>query len=92
LPLLLPGVPAYRFRFQVPVHASIIQRGFRIPREAIYHQTMKELSTLFGQIEMDETRFGGKVRGKRGQGGAGEHIIFALCQRNGKLIGLLHRP
>lgn len=80
------GVPAYRLRFQVPVHQDTVQRWFQILRETIYHQALKELSTLSGQIEMDETLFGGKAPGKRGWGASGKHMVFGLYQRNGKVL------
>jgi transposase len=80
------GVPAYRLRFQVPLDLKTVQRWFRILREAIYDQEMKELSELSGQIEMDETMFGGKVPGKRGWGAAGKLMVFGLYQRNGKVL------
>jgi transposase-like protein len=44
------------------------------------------LSTLSGQIEMDETMFGGKAPGKRGWGASGKHMVFGLYQRNGKVL------
>jgi transposase len=47
---------------------------------------MKELSALSGQIEMDETMFGGRVPGKRGWETAGKHMVFGLYQRNGEVI------
>jgi transposase len=55
-------------------------------RETIYQKALKELSTLSGQIEMDETMFGGKAPGKRGWGAAGKHMVFGLYQRNGKVL------
>ena len=80
------GVPVYRLRFQVPVDQKTIQRWFRILREVIYANEMRELSTLSGKIEMDETMFGGKAPGKRGWGAAGKHMVFGLYQRNGRVL------
>lgn len=80
------GVPAYRLRFQVPVHQDTVPRWFQILRETIYQQALKELSTLSGQIEMDETMFGGKVSCKRGWGASSKHMVFGLYQRNGKVL------
>jgi transposase len=80
------GVPAYRLRFQVPADRKTIQRWFRLFREAIYDQQIKELSELSGEIEMDETMFGGYRSGKRGWGAAGKHMVFGLYQRNGKVL------
>ena len=80
------GVPAYRLRFQVPLDLKTIQRWFRTLREAIYRHEMQHLSKLSGEIEMDETMFGGRVPGKRGWGAAGKHIVFGIYQRNGKVL------
>jgi transposase len=81
-----PGIAAYGLRFQVPVHQDTVQRWFQILRETIYQQVLKELSTLSGQIEMDETMFGGRVPGKRGWGASGKHMVFGLYQRNDKVL------
>ena len=35
---------------------------------------------------MDETMFGGRRPGKRGLGATGEHIVFGIYQRNGKVL------
>jgi len=60
------GVPAYRLRFQVPYSKPTILKWFRILREVIYQDSIKDLKPLSGAIEMDETMFGGKKPGKRG--------------------------
>lgn len=80
------GVPVYRLRFQVPLNPKTIQRWFRILRETIYSHATKELSSLSGTIEMDETMFGGRVAGKRGWGASGKHMVFGIYQRNGKVL------
>ncbi len=80
------GIPAYRIRFQVPLNPKTVQRWFRILREAIYAQALHELSTLCGEIKMDEAMFGGRVSGKRGWGAAGKHMVLGLYQRNGKVL------
>ena len=39
-----------------------------------------------GEIEIDESYFGARrVRGKRGRGAHGKHIVFGLIKRNGKV-------
>jgi transposase len=80
------GVPAYRLRFQVPFNPKTIQRWFQILRQTIYSRAMEELSSLCGEIEVDETMFGGRVGGKRGWGAAGKHIVFGIYQRNGRVL------
>jgi transposase len=52
----------------------------------IYDQQITELSMLSGEIEMDETMFGGRRPGKRGWGATGKHIVFGLYQRSGKVL------
>ena len=55
-------------------------------RESIYQDVIKELEPLSGEIEMDETMFGGKRPGKRGWGALGKTIVFGIYQRNGKVL------
>ena len=80
------SVPAYRLRFQVPYSQPTIQRWFRVLREAIYQMTITELTPLSGEIEMDETMFGGRRPGKRRWGVLGKNIVFGIYQRNGKVL------
>jgi len=41
-------------------------------REAIYQDSIKDLKPLSGEIEMDETMFGGRRVGKCGWGATGK--------------------
>ena len=41
---------------------------------------------LTGTIEVDETYYGGKKKGKRGRGSENKTPIFGMIQRNGRLI------
>ena len=43
-------------------------RWFRTLREVIYQDSIQNLKLLSGEIEMDETMFGGRRAGKRGWG------------------------
>jgi transposase len=42
-------------------------------------------STLSGEIEMDESYFGGKRKGNRGRGAAGKIPVFGILERGGKV-------
>ena len=53
-------------------------------RENIYRDTIKDLKPLFGEIEMDETMFGGRRSGKRGWGASGKTIVFGIPQSQAK--------
>lgn len=77
------GVPAYRLRFKTPYSLPTIERFFRIIRWAIYQQGLTETHPLNGSLEMDETMFGGRRKGRRGWGAGGKVIAFGIYQRNG---------
>lgn len=59
-------MPTYHLRFESLVSLKATEYCFRIIREAIYQDSLKELSSLKGKLEMDETTFGGRRKGKRG--------------------------
>lgn len=40
---------------------------------------------LSGELELDETYFGGKRKGKRGRGAVNKAIVFGILERNGKV-------
>ena len=55
-------------------------------REIIAHHIEQELHEVFdGEIELDESYFGGKRKGKRGRGASGKVPVFGLLKRNGKV-------
>ena len=82
------GVPAYRMRKYIESSLKTIQKVFTVTRQAIYDQALVELkqANISGEIEMDETMFGGRRSGKRGWGASGKHMIFGMYQRNGKVF------
>src|SRR5262249_10877551 len=41
---------------------------------------------LGGEVEADESYFGGKRKGKRGRGAAGKVAVFGLLKRRGKVF------
>jgi len=55
-------------------------------REIIAYELEKESTEVFGgEIEVDESYFGGKRKGKRGRGAAGKIPVFVLLKRGGKV-------
>ncbi len=46
---------------------------------------IEDSSVLEGEIEIDESYFGGKRKGKRGRGAAGKIPVFGLLKRKGKV-------
>ena len=55
-------------------------------REIIANQLEQESHEVFdGEIEVDESYFGGARKGKRGRGAAGKVPVFGLLKRGGKV-------
>jgi len=51
----------------------------------IIAQATEDDSPLGGEIEIDESYFGGRRKGKRGRGAAGKVPVFGLLKRGGKV-------
>jgi transposase len=52
-------------------------------------QEMDKVSPFAGEIEVDESYFGGVRKGKRGRGAAGKVPVFGLLKRGGKVFTVL---
>lgn len=78
------GVPVYRARFRITCTRDTAERFFRdIRRVLAYHEQFAE--PLDGELEMDESPFGGKRKGKRGWGARGKLLVFGIVKRNGRV-------
>ena len=51
----------------------------------IITQHLEDVSPFVGPIEVDESYFGGRRKGKRGRGAAGKVPVFGLLQRGGRV-------
>jgi len=55
-------------------------------RELIAHQQEQEALSVFdGEVEVDESYFGGARKGQRGRGARGKVPVFGLLKRGGKV-------
>jgi len=55
-------------------------------REIISTELVQQIDEVFsGEIEVDESYFGGHRKGKRGRGAAGKVPVFGLLKRGGKV-------
>ncbi|PIT87302.1 MAG: DDE transposase [Candidatus Magasanikbacteria bacterium CG10_big_fil_rev_8_21_14_0_10_40_10] len=77
--------PAYRVATDLGVDYQSVTRVYQRLREAIYHVDEFEGGKLKGEIEMDESYFGGRRKGKRGRGATRKSIVFGLLERNGRV-------
>jgi transposase len=70
---------------EAKVNYKTAHRAFEIIREAIYADGEERETSLGGEVEMDESYFGGKRKGKRGRGAAGKVPVFGILEREGKV-------
>ena len=61
------------------------QSKFMQFRKKIAEYCSQEAKKLNGEIEIDETYFGGKRKGKRGRGAKNKAIVFGILERKGKI-------
>ena len=60
-------------------------RAYMRLRLALAEMTAAEKRPLLGELELDESYFGGRREGKRGRGAAGKVAAFGILERDGKV-------
>lgn len=60
-------------------------KAYDITRRAIVEDLARDDEILKGEIELDESYFGGRRKGKRGRGAANKTIVFGILERGGKV-------
>ena len=71
----------------VGVNKSTSAYYFHRLREIIAYHLEQEFDEYFdGEIEVDESYFGGRRKGKRGRGAAGKVPVFGLLKRGGRVF------
>jgi transposase len=55
----------------------------------LIYQAIEEATPFTGEIEVDESCFGGHRKGKRGRGAAGKVPVFGLLKRGGKVYAVV---
>ena len=68
----------------VGVHRNTAAYYFHRLRQLI-NWSIEDESPLFGEIEVDESYFGGHRKGKRGRGAAGKVPVFGILKRGGRV-------
>lgn len=82
------GTPARTAADLLGVHRNSAIRFFHKLRCAIASKQQNRAAQFCGEIEIDESYFGGVRKGKRGRGAAGKVIVFGLLKRGGKVYTL----
>ncbi|MCK5556488.1 MAG: IS1595 family transposase, partial [Alphaproteobacteria bacterium] len=85
LEYFVAGTPARTAADLVCVHRNSAIRFFHKLRGEIAIKQQNRAAQFCGEIEVDESYFGGRRKGKRGRGAAGKVIVFGLLKRGGKV-------
>jgi transposase len=67
------------------IEANTAALFYRKLRKIIAEKLEAEVSEFAGEIELDESYFGGVRKGKRGRGAAGKVPVFGILKRGGKV-------
>ena len=86
--LFVAGTTARTAAVLVSVNKTTASYYFQRLRQIIYDKS-EHLELLDGEIEADESYFGGRRKGKRGRGAAGKVPVFGLLKRNGKIFTVI---
>ena len=70
------------------IQANTAALFYRKIREIIAARLEAESAPFAGEVEVDESYFGGRRKGKRGRGSAGKVPVFGLLKRGGKVYAL----
>jgi transposase len=74
---------ARRIAQQTKLSYPTVLKGVNFIRAAITANSLDASEFLSGEIEMDESYFGGRRKGNRGRGAAGKVPVFGILERNG---------
>ncbi|AEB27517.1 Transposase, fragment [Francisella cf. novicida Fx1] len=86
--LFIAGSTARTASELVSVNKTTASYYFHRLRLLIY-QNSEHLEIFTGEIEVDESYFGGSRKGKRGRGASGKVPVFGLLKRNGKVYTVI---
>ncbi len=72
------------------IHPNSAALFYRKIRQVIASNLAKEAHEIFqGDIEIDESYFGGVRKGKRGRGAAGKVVVFGMLKRHDKVYTVI---
>ena len=87
--LFVAGVPARTAAELTGVNRNTAILYYHKLREIIADRLAEDTPFLDGEIEVDESYFGGRRKGKRGRGAAGKVPVFGLLKRGGKVHAVM---
>jgi transposase len=87
LKYFIAEVTARRAADLIGINRNSCNLYYRKIREAIRENLEEDARESFsGEIELDESYFGGVRKGKRGRGAAGKVVVFGILKRGGKVF------
>jgi transposase len=86
----IAGTTARTAAVLVGVNKTTATYYFHRLRQLIYQAT-EDAAPLSGEVEVDESYFGGRRKGLRGRGAAGKVPVFGLLKRGGKVYARMIR-
>jgi len=78
-------ISARRAANELNLDYGVIHRKFTNYRKSIANYCNQEAKKLNGEIEIDESYFGGKRKDNRGRGAKNKEIVFGILERKGKI-------
>jgi transposase len=78
-------ISANRTSKELNLSYKTVSSRYMFFRERIAEYEERTFRKLGGELELDETYFGGKRKGKRGRGALNKAIVFGVLERNGKV-------
>lgn len=79
------GTPARTACLLVGLNRNSVTAFYHKLRLLISEKLTEEAQELAGEVEVDESYFGGVRKGKRGRGAAGKVPVFGLLKRGGRV-------
>jgi len=82
-------ISARRAANELDIDYKTVQSRFMDFRRCIYNCCLQEARKLNGELELDESYFGGKRKGNRGRGAKNKAIVFGILERKGKIYTVI---
>ena len=78
-------ISARKAAHEINLDYSVVHRKFMQFRKLIGEHCNNEVKKLNGELEIDESYFGGKRKGMRGRGAKNKTIVFGILERKGQI-------
>jgi transposase len=79
-------IPAHKTSKDLGCDYGAVRQKYMGYRHEIYANLVEEFRRLAGEIECDESYFGGRRKGPRRRGASGKIRVFGMLERNGRII------